>query len=603
MVEDEEDEYVVTNLDDGEKYSVGEVTKKFNIVKLAGSNGESKFDAKVGSYDAKTGATNLGSFDASAEISYQPLHVPEGGRLNFFRITAVGTTKDTDEKSFSVFYLDVRCNVASPNSWFVYRRYSEFRRLSDVLRSEGYYVPVLPPKRLLGSLGSISIDFVKQRKNDLESWLHNLVEMHATHVGAKDPQISPHYRNFLTEDANRPPAGLVRIYPEHIQTAPGKVEDDDDDDFAAQAKTKIGIDDFILVKVIGKGSFGKVTLVRKRTGNKLYAMKVLKKSNIVKRKQVEHTKTERRVLGSINHPFIVRLYYAFQTDDKLYFVLDYAAGGELFFHLSRVKKFPESTTRFYCAEITLALDTLHAHHVVYRDLKPENILLDGEGHIKLVDFGLAKEDVQDAAEGATSLCGTPEYLSPEVLNRQGHGYAVDWWNLGMVTYEMLTGLPPWYTTNREKLFDSIRSAPLKFPMSVNRTAALFIQALLNRSPLERLGANGGAEVKAHPFFASVDWDALYRRQIPPPFDPLRNQSEADGKNFEAEFTNMPVVSVDAADTSSRNGQADSNHHRHTAAAAAPREAREPSDTFLNFTYEEESHLDSLIEDLAASRRK
>lgn len=237
----------------------------------------------------------------------------------------------------------------------------------------------------------------------------------------------------------------------------------------------MNLDDFELVKVIGKGSFGKVTLVRKKSDSKLYAMKVLSKSDIVKRKQVEHTRTERKVLGSINHPFIVRLHYAFQTEEKLYFVLDYAAGGELFFHLSRVKKFSEAATRFYCAELTLALDELHAHSVVYRDLKPENILLDGEGHVKLVDFGLAKEGVSDAAMGASSLCGTPEYLSPEVLDRQGHGTAVDWWNLGMVTYEMLTGLPPWYTTNREKLFQSIRSAPLKFPMSVNRTAALFIQ--------------------------------------------------------------------------------------------------------------------------------
>ena len=172
----------------------------------------------------------------------------------------------------------------------------------------------------------------------------------------------------------------------------------------------------------------------------MYAMKVLSKTNIVKRKQVEHTRTERSVLGTINHPFIVRLHYAFQTEDKLYFVLDYSAGGELFYHLSRMKKFNEATTRFYCAEITLALEELHAHDVVYRDLKPENILLDGEGHIKLVDFGLAKEGVHEPAEGANSLCGTPEYLSPEVLNRQGHGTAVDWWNLGMVTYEMLTGL-------------------------------------------------------------------------------------------------------------------------------------------------------------------
>jgi serine/threonine protein kinase len=154
-----------------------------------------------------------------------------------------------------------------------------------------------------------------------------------------------------------------------------------------------------------------------------------------------------------------------------------------------MKKFPEHLVRFYCAEIALALDALHANGVVYRDLKPENILLDDEGHIKLADFGLAKEGVSEAAEGAYSLCGTPEYLSPEVLDRQGHGTAVDWWNLGMVTYEMLTGLPPWYTTDREKLFDRLRNSPLKFPFYVNRPAASLIQGLLTRDPRKRLGIN------------------------------------------------------------------------------------------------------------------
>lgn len=214
-------------------------------------------------------------------------------------------------------------------------------------------------------------------------------------------------------------------------------------------------------------------------------------------------------------------------------------------------------------------------------MKPENILLDADGHIKLVDFGLAKEGVSDAAEGANSLCGTPEYLSPEVLDRQGHGTAVDWWNLGMVTYEMLTGLPPWYTTDREKLFEAIRSAPLKFPMSVNRTAALFIQGLLNRNPIKRLGAHGAQEVKAHPFFSVIDWNALYNKKITPPFDPCKNVGETETINFEKEFTNLPVVSMDET----RHAESKSNKY--------------DSETFLNFTYEEESYLDSL----AASRRK
>eukprot|EP01038_Epipyxis_sp_PR26KG_P010052 gene10052-13512_t len=579
------EDYVVTNLDDGEQYNVNDpvTIKKFQLLNIS-STSDDKHDYKDYPHDGfdKYGdevkdESKSTLNDILVDGEYNPVSIPEGGRLQFARISAVGTTKDVEDKVFSVFYLDVRCNVASPNSWFVYRRYSQFRQLSNVLRSEGFTIPVLPPKQILGTF---SVEFVKQRRADLELWLHNLANVSSNHVGSKDPQTHPFYRRFLTEDANKPPRPLVRIFPEHISISADS-KDNEDSDKSQSKSQKVSLEDFELVKVIGKGSFGKVTLVRKKNDKKLYAMKVLSKPNIIKRKQVEHTKTERRVLGNINHPFIVKLHFAFQTEEKLYFVLDYAAGGELFFHLSRMKKFPEATTRFYCAEITLALDELHKHDVVYRDLKPENILLDGEGHIKLVDFGLAKEGISDAAEGAHSLCGTPEYLSPEVLNRQGHGTAVDWWNLGMVTYEMLTGLPPWYTTDREKLFEALRSAPLKFPMNVNRTAALFIQSLLNRNPLERLGAKGGSDVKAHNFFAVIDWEALYNRRIIPPFNPMRDHSEIETTNFEKEFTAMPV-SFD-----------DGNNH------PAPK----TEDTFLNFTYEEESFLDAMRDNLAATRFK
>lgn len=595
----DDEEFVVTNLDDGETYNVGEIAQKFNVVRLDDHNKDYKADSKIRDgeeeeedskyFDAKQNEISMSPTSSNNRHGiYKPLSIPEGARLMFYRISAVGTTRDTDDKAYSVYYLDIRCNVASPTSWFVYRRYSQFRRLSDTLRSEGYSVPVLPPKKLLGTF---SAEFVKQRKVDLELWLHNLAEMHVNFPGSKDPQNHQFYRKFLTEDANKPPQPLVRIYPEANQNANSSAASAKESSRSSKS-SKVSLDDFELVKVIGKGSFGKVTLVRKKNDQKLYAMKVLSKPNIVKRKQVEHTKTERRILGTLNHPFIVKLHYAFQTEEKLYFVLDYAAGGELFFHLSRLKKFPENATKFYSAEITLALEALHEHNVVYRDLKPENILLDGEGHIKLVDFGLAKEGVHDAAEGANSLCGTPEYLSPEVLDRQGHGTSVDWWNLGMVTYEMLTGLPPWYTTDREKLFENLRTAPLKFPMSVNRVAALFIQALLNRNPLKRLGANGGQEVRSHPFFASIDWNALYNRRIPPPFEPCRHsKDELETINFEKEFTNMPLFSVDE-----QNASAD--------AKSLQGEFGNGSDsTFLNFTYEEESNLEMLRDSLAAARRK
>ena len=183
----------------------------------------------------------------------------------------------------------------------------------------------------------------------------------------------------------------------------------------------------------------------------------------------------------------MQLHFAFQSKEKLYFVLDYQ-GGELFFHLGKHGRFSERWAKLWAAEIILALEHLHCRGVVYRDLKPENILFDSEGHIKLADFGLSKEGVNDSTEGAHSFCGTPEYLAPEVLNRKGHGTAVDFWSLGMVLYEMLTGLPPWYTKNRRKLFDRLRNAPLRFPPHVSVEARSVLRGLLCREPSERLDA-------------------------------------------------------------------------------------------------------------------
>jgi hypothetical protein len=218
-MDDEDEEFLVTNLDDGEQYRVGEVAEKFTVVRLDAK--EYKSDAKIREgeeeeedekfFDAKQNYLSLNSAPKQSLPNYNSLSIPEGARLTFLKISAVGTTRDADDKAYSVYYLDVRCNVASPTSWFVYRRYSQFRRLSDVLRNEGYYVPVLPPKKLLGTF---STDFVKQRKNDLEAWLYNLADMHVNYPGSKDPQNHPYYRKFLTEDANKPPQPLVRIYPE-----------------------------------------------------------------------------------------------------------------------------------------------------------------------------------------------------------------------------------------------------------------------------------------------------------------------------------------------------------------------------------------------------
>ena len=199
-----------------------------------------------------------------------------------------------------------------------------------------------------------------------------------------------------------------------------------------------------MLSVIGKGSYGKVLLVKKNDTDVLYAMKVLKKAEIIKRNQFEHTMAERRILETVHSPFIVKMDYAFQSETKLFFLLDYCPGGELFFYLSQIGRFKEDAARFYASNILLALEHLHQKNIIYRDLKPENVLVGKDGYIKLTDFGLSKENIQGDKE-AMSLCGTAEYLSPEILLKKGHGKATDWWSFGAIIYEMLCGLPPFYS--------------------------------------------------------------------------------------------------------------------------------------------------------------
>ena len=248
-------------------------------------------------------------------------------------------------------------------------------------------------------------------------------------------------------------------------------------------------------------------------------MKILRKVHLLHRGQIERTRTERRVLAMVNHPFIMKLHFAFQSNDKLFLVLDYCAGGELFFHLSRNRRFSEKWTRFYAAELLLALGHLHTHGIIYRDLKPENVLLDSDGHVKLGDFGLAKAGIEHPFRGAVSRVGTPEYMAPEILQQKGHGFCVDYWGLGMLTYEMMTGLPPWYTTDRQKLFKRLNHAPLDIPSFFSPHAASFVGSLLQRDPRSRLGVRGNASAKSHDFFRRLDFKALLARQIEAPILP------------------------------------------------------------------------------------
>lgn len=296
-------------------------------------------------------------------------------------------------------------------------------------------------------------------------------------------------------------------------------------------------EDFEVLTLLGKGTFGKVFQVKKRSNGKIYAMKVLKKAYIVKQQEVEHTLAERSILRSVNHPFMINLRYAFQTETKLYLVLDYVNGGELFFHLKKEGKFSEARVRLYAAEIALALQHLHSMSIVYRDLKPENILLDADGHIKITDFGLSKE----IPEGTThTFCGTPEYLAPEVLKGQGHGTAVDWWSLGTLIYEMLTGLPPFYSQNINIMYQKILNGELRYPPTVSLDAQSLLDGLLTRDPAKRLGSNPPDDIRGHPFFRTIDWEKLYNRQIQAPFKP-KVKSEADVSQIDPVFTQEQAV--------------------------------------------------------------
>lgn len=229
------------------------------------------------------------------------------------------------------------------------------------------------------------------------------------------------------------------------------------------------IDNFDLLKVVGKGSFGKVMQVRKRDTNRIYAMKILRKSHIVSRSEVDHTMAERTVLAQIDNPFIVGLKFSFQSPQKLYLVLAFVNGGELFRHLQLEGRFSEVRSRFYTAELLCALECLHKFNVIYRDLKPENILLDYNGHINLCDFGLCKLNMSES-DTTNTFCGTPEYLAPELLLGQGYTKTVDWWTLGVLLYEMLTGLPPFYDENTNEMYRKILQDEIRFPEDVTPQA-------------------------------------------------------------------------------------------------------------------------------------
>ncbi|XP_073833081.1 ribosomal protein S6 kinase II [Musca autumnalis] len=293
---------------------------------------------------------------------------------------------------------------------------------------------------------------------------------------------------------------------------------------------------FELLRVLGEGSFGKVFLVRKIIGKDagtLYAMKVLKKATLKIKDRVRST-NERKILADVGHAFIVKLHYAFQTPGKLYLILDFLRGGDLFTRLSKEVMFTEEDVKFYLAELALALNHLHSLGIIYRDLKPENILLDENGHIALTDFGLSKQPLDGSK--TYSFCGTVEYMAPEIVNRKGHDFAADWWSFGVLMYEMLTGNLPFHGQTRQETMTQILRSKLGMPENLSPEAQALLRALFKRNPQNRLGAgpNGILDIKAHCFFATIDWVRLERKEVRPPFIPA--VSRDDAFYFDVEYT-------------------------------------------------------------------
>ncbi|KAK9411827.1 Non-specific serine/threonine protein kinase [Crotalus adamanteus] len=321
------------------------------------------------------------------------------------------------------------------------------------------------------------------------------------------------------------------------------------------------MNDFDYLKLLGKGTFGKVILVREKASGKYYAMKILKKEVIIAKDEVAHTLTESRVLKNTRHPFLTSLKYSFQTKDRLCFVMEYVNGGEKCRGgLAKGQQLPrpsaphqqkeedgeervfsEDRTRFYGAEIVSALDYLHSGKIVYRDLKLENLMLDKDGHIKITDFGLCKEGITDAATMKT-FCGTPEYLAPEVLEDNDYGRAVDWWGLGVVMYEMMCGRLPFYNQDHEKLFELILMEDIKFPRTLSSDAKSLLSGLLIKDPNKRLGGgpDDAKEIMRHSFFAGINWQDVYDKKLVPPFKP-QVTSETDTRYFDEEFTAQTIT--------------------------------------------------------------
>lgn len=304
------------------------------------------------------------------------------------------------------------------------------------------------------------------------------------------------------------------------------------------AGQRVQPDSLEMVKTVGTGTFARVCLCRHKPSSTFHALKILALQDIIRLKQVDHVKNERNILKAIQHPFLISLTDSWKDAASLYLLFPFVPGGELFSYLRSAGRFCPATTLFYSAEIVCALEYLHSLSVAYRDLKPENLLLDRQGHIVITDFGFAKV----ITDRTWTLCGTPEYLAPEIiqskvpgtaLTNQGHTKAVDWWALGILIYEMLAGYPPFFDDNPFCIYEKILAGQVEWPQHVESTPKELVKRLLVQDRTKRLGClkAGAEDIKGHRWFKTIDWDEVFHKQLKPPIVPKIN-FEGDTRNFD-----------------------------------------------------------------------